>query len=274
MYAVAIMRSEFMTMSPLHRLEPGGVGRIVVSPTPKLSAVRGSSHGSLCSDHVPVLLRRHLRTRSMSLLGPYKSHGTPLADLRAILTNVSRPYSLKIGWFADCCNNNSDSPSSRTISSVRYSHFDLLPMYIKPRRPLSCPEFEMSQNPGTRSPIQRLLNLIDEYPDNKSGERWNYFDPSTLNGDELQFAYDHALQLYFDWLTEDLRRFWLLLDGKKRGEAWEGMKFTTRALSKLAEDHFVREDPHAFQLTRNLVTARWASRWKVIELQRKRSSRS
>lgn len=69
---------------------------------------------------------------------------------------------------------------------------------------------------STSGELNRLMALIDETPNNDSTARWQGINETLLEPQELQVALNHALDLYFQWLAEDLRSLYRLLRGNAR----------------------------------------------------------
>ncbi|GAB7334959.1 hypothetical protein MBLNU13_g06832t1 [Cladosporium sp. NU13] len=73
------------------------------------------------------------------------------------------------------------------------------------------------QQPTLSPQYQRLINLINERPNTNTDSDWDDIRVLRFSTEELEFATDYALNVYTQWLMEDLRLLWPLL-GVRRQE--------------------------------------------------------
>lgn len=130
----------------------------------------------------------------------------------------------------------------------------------------------MSQKVSTQdkslSPIEGLLSVIRAIPDAGSLQRWNAVDIASIEPDKYKFALDHALDLYFESLAEDLRTLWPLLGTNQMVAALNTINNATKTLSDIANLVAVPRGPDIFAVVYQLVKARWDFKWAVVKLER------
>lgn len=135
---------------------------------------------------------------------------------------------------------------------------------------LPTPSTRRAQEPNLR-PIQRLMGLIADYPDPDSREIWQSLMTEIIEDGEFEMAMDHALYLYFRWFRDDVRSLFRLLSSSVSSQALERLLIVTNTLAKLAEDaHALKAQmrPNRVEVIRELVEARWETRWAVQKLDR------
>jgi hypothetical protein len=117
---------------------------------------------------------------------------------------------------------------------------------------------------STSSEFNRLIALIDETPHNDSIARWQGINETLLGPQELQVALDHALDLYFQWLVEDLRSLSRLLRGNAglSQEALHAMQSATTTLHNTFEVG-MRRSERINAVIAELVRVRSARRWEA-----------
>jgi hypothetical protein len=117
---------------------------------------------------------------------------------------------------------------------------------------------------STSSEFYRLIALIDETPHNDSIARWQGINETLLGPQELQVALDHALDLYFQWLAEDLRSLCRLLCGNARPsqEALHATQSAPNAVHNTFEAGRRRSE-RINAVIAELVRVRSARRWEA-----------
>jgi hypothetical protein len=108
------------------------------------------------------------------------------------------------------------------------------------------------------------MALIDETPNNDSMARWERVNETLMEPQELQVALNHALDLYFPWLAEELRSLYRLLRGNTVliQQALDAMWSATHALLNTFEAGRRRSEKTRAVIA-ELVRARWARRWEA-----------
>jgi hypothetical protein len=112
--------------------------------------------------------------------------------------------------------------------------------------------------------FNRLMALIDEVPSNDSVARWQRINQNLLEPQELQVALNHALDLYFEWLAEDLRNLFRLLRGNAVTiqEALQAVQNVTSTLHGIFEKGSRRSEGTKAVIM-ELVRVRWTRRWEA-----------
>jgi hypothetical protein len=112
--------------------------------------------------------------------------------------------------------------------------------------------------------FNRLMALIDEVPINDSVARWQRINQNLLEPQELQVALNHALDLYFEWLAEDLRNLFRLLRGNAVTiqEALQAVQNVTSTLHRIFEKGSGRSEGTKAVIM-ELVRVRWTRRWEA-----------
>jgi hypothetical protein len=112
--------------------------------------------------------------------------------------------------------------------------------------------------------FNRLMALIDEVPSNDSVARWQRINQNLLEPQELQVALNHALDLYFEWLAEDLRNLFRLLRGNAVTiqEALQAVQNVTSTLHRIFEKGSGRSEGTKAVIM-ELVRVRWTRRWEA-----------
>jgi hypothetical protein len=125
------------------------------------------------------------------------------------------------------------------------------------------PRFSKTTRSTSRG-FNRLIALIDETPNNDSMARWQRVNETLLEPQELQVALNHALDLYFQWLTEDLHSLYRLLRGNAvlSQEALHAMQSATNTLHNTFEAGRRRSE-RTKAVIAELVRSRWARRWEA-----------
>jgi hypothetical protein len=114
---------------------------------------------------------------------------------------------------------------------------------------------------------QRLINLINERFTNNSDADWEDIRALRFSTEELDSATNHALNLYTQWLAEDLRVLWPLLGGTHGQDAENAMRNASERLDRIAWDrHRARDNVNAILI--RLCEARWKLRTAANELDR------
>ena len=114
---------------------------------------------------------------------------------------------------------------------------------------------------------QRLINLINERFTNNSDADWEDIRALRFSNEELELATDHALNLYTQWLSEDLRVLWPLLGGTHGQDAENAIRHASVWLDRIARDrHRARDNVNAILV--RLCEARWKLRTAANELDR------
>jgi hypothetical protein len=139
-----------------------------------------------------------------------------------------------------------------SIAKVLSTHLDLVAVLLDlsvSTAQLSDPRHQSRTNKRNMNPryskttqstsgdFNRLMALIDETPNNDSMARWQGINENLLEPQELQVALNHALDLYFQRLAEDLRSLYQLLRGNARPsqEALHAMQNATNTLHNAFE---------------------------------------
>ena len=125
-----------------------------------------------------------------------------------------------------------------------------------------------SQQQPTHSPqYQVLINLINERFSTNSDSDWEDIRALRFSNEELDSATDYALNLYTQWLAEDLRVLWPLLGGTHGQDAENAMRRASEWLDRIARDrHRARDNVNATLV--RLCKARWQLRTAANELDR------
>jgi hypothetical protein len=112
--------------------------------------------------------------------------------------------------------------------------------------------------------FNRLMALIDEVPSNDSVARWQRINQNLLEPQELQVALNHALDLYFEWLAENLRNLFRLLRGNAVTiqEALQAVQNVTSTLHGIFEKGSRRSEGTKTVIM-ELVRVRWTRRWEA-----------
>jgi hypothetical protein len=108
------------------------------------------------------------------------------------------------------------------------------------------------------------MALIDEVPSNDSVARWQRINQNLLEPQELQVALNHAFDLYFEWLAEDLRNLFRLLRGNAVTiqEALQAVQNVTSTLHGIFEKGSRRSEGTKAVIM-ELVRVRWTRRWEA-----------
>lgn len=115
------------------------------------------------------------------------------------------------------------------------------------------------QQPTLNPQYQRLIDLINERPHTNTDSDWEDIRALRFSTEELDSATDYALNLYTQWLSEDLRVLWPLLGGRQGLDAMNAMRDASDWLDRLARDrHRARSNVDAILL--RLYQARWQLR--------------
>ncbi|GAB7334961.1 hypothetical protein MBLNU13_g06833t1 [Cladosporium sp. NU13] len=115
------------------------------------------------------------------------------------------------------------------------------------------------QQPTLSPQYQRLINLINERPNTNTDSDWDDIRVLRFSTEELEFATDYALNVYTQWLMEDLRLLWPLLGGEQGENAMDAMRDASDWLDRIARDrHRARSNVDAILL--RLCQARWKLR--------------
>lgn len=123
------------------------------------------------------------------------------------------------------------------------------------------------QQPNPSPQYQRLIDLINERFTTNSDSDWEDIRALRFTNEELNLATDHALNLYTQWLAEDLRVLWPLLGGTHGQDAENAMRDASYWLDQIARDrHRARNNINAILI--RLCKARWQLRTAANELDR------
>lgn len=123
------------------------------------------------------------------------------------------------------------------------------------------------QQPTHSHQYQVLINLINERFSTNSGSDWEDIRALRFSNEELDSATDYALNLYTQWLAEDLRVLWPLLGSTHGQDAENSMRHASEWLDRIARDRYrARDNVHATLI--RLCEARWQLRTAANELDR------
>lgn len=127
--------------------------------------------------------------------------------------------------------------------------------------------FRRTQRPAPSPQYQQLINLINERTNTNTEDKWDHITTLQFTPEELESATDYTVNLYTQWLAEDIRVLWPLLGGRGGRDALQALLNAGDDFGRLARDREAATS-NVFAVLLRVCGARWVLRVAANELSR------
>ena len=125
--------------------------------------------------------------------------------------------------------------------------------------PTAMDQLRRIQQPTLSPQYQQLIDLVNRRFNSNTDSEWEDIRSLSFSPEELESAIDYALNLYTQWLSEDLRVLWPLLGDLQGENARIAIRDASESLERVTRDRLAARS-NRFAILLRLCAARWQLR--------------